>query len=104
MSESEQQRRARERAGGGTMTTTAPIEDVRTCQRGCDLTSSCACCGRRNRPGHEWAGHIGFAAAVDPTGEVKLCDLCIVQLAAWPSPRVTLTLMLNVPAAEAVSR
>jgi hypothetical protein len=35
---------------------------------------------------------------------VKLCDLCIVQLAAWPSPRLTLTLMLNIPAAEALSR
>jgi hypothetical protein len=104
MSGSRQQRLARERARGGTVTPTEPIDEVCTCQRDCDLTSSCACCGRRNHPGHAWAGHIGFAAAADPTGEVKLCDLCIVQLAAWPSPRLTLTLMLNIPAAEALSR
>jgi hypothetical protein len=88
----------------GTVITAEPIEDVRTCRRDCDLTSSCACCGRRNRPGHEWARHIGFAAAVDPTGEVRLCDLCIVQLAACPSPWLTLTLTLGIPAAEALSR
>jgi hypothetical protein len=104
MSGSRQQRLARERARGGTVTPTEPIDEVCTCQRDCDLTSSCACCGRRNHPGHAWAGHIGFAAAADPTGEVKLCDLCIVQLAAWPSPRLTLTLTLNIPAAEALSR
>ena len=104
MSGSGRQRRARGRFGGGTVAATESIEGVRTCQRDCDLASSCACCGRRNRRGHEWARHIGFAAAVDPTGEVKLCDLCIVQLAAWPSPRLTLTLLLDIPAAEALSR
>jgi hypothetical protein len=70
---------------------TDQIADIWTCQRpDCDLTSTCACCQRRNRPGHEAAWHKKFIPAVDPTGGV----------ASGPS----LTLRLEVPAAEALSR
>jgi hypothetical protein len=78
------------------------IADIWTCQRpDCDLTSTCACCRRRNRPGHEAAWHKKFIPAVDPTGGVMICGDCALQLiASGPS----LTLRLEIPAAEALSR
>ena len=78
------------------------IADIWTCQRlDCDLISTCACCGRRNRPGHEAAWHMKFIPAVDPTGAVMICGDCAAQLIA--SGR-SLTLRLGMPAADALGR
>ncbi len=82
------------------MQNASPIEDIWTCRRpGCDPESTCASCGRQNYPGHEKQRHVGFVYAVDPTGEIRICDLCAMVLAN----SAFVVLHLDIPAAEALA-